>query len=488
MTFGLTPKYSQSFPLDGLTKEQFLKIVVQALEKLNWKLGSVNEDMLSAFTKSSLSSWSEEIKLEVVDNTANVISECKGDQLIDWGKNKKNVLLFIETIQEFKSIHFNTEPLSGPTELLQSNELPEDEGSEKLKYSPKEKIKNFVSIFIPTKNYFITPILINLNIIVFVLMAVTGISIIEPTSENLLGWGANLRPITLGGEFWRLITCCFIHIGIIHLLMNMYALLYIGVILEPYLGKSKFLSAYLTTGLIASVSSIWWHDLTVSAGASGAIFGMYGVFIALLSTNIIDKATRQALLPNILLFTGYNLLFGLKGGVDNAAHIGGLLSGIAIGYAYIYSLKNNEIKKISNISIVLVSGVTILFAIIICTFIPNNMGIYDQRLQNDFVKMEEKALSFYQLPENAPVEQQLTLIKDTGLFYWNKNKELLVELGQMELPEPVLERNNKLIEYCDLRMKFYELLYKSISENSRDYDTLLTNYDNQINKIINSLQ
>ena len=124
--------------------------------------------------------------------------------------------------------------------------------------------------------------------------------------------------------------------------MNMYALLYIGVLLEPILGRSRFISAYLLTGLTASITSLWWHDLTISAGASGAIFGMYGVFLAMLTTNVIEEAKRKALLTSIAIFVGYNLIYGLKGGIDNAAHIGGLLGGLVIGYASILSLKKPE--------------------------------------------------------------------------------------------------------------------------------------------------
>jgi rhomboid protease GluP len=110
-------------------------------------------------------------------------------------------------------------------------------------------------------------------------------------------------------------------------------LLYIGLLLEPYLGKTRFLTAYLISGIAASMTSLWWNDLTISAGASGAIFGMYGVFLALLSTNLLDKSVKKVLFTSIAVFAGYNILNGLKSnsGIDNAAHIGGLISGLIIG-------------------------------------------------------------------------------------------------------------------------------------------------------------
>ena len=118
--------------------------------------------------------------------------------------------------------------------------------------------------------------------------------------------------------------------------------LYIGLLLEPRLGTIRFLGAYILTGIAASITSLWWHDLTISAGASGAIFGMYGVFLAMLTTNLIEKSARKALLTSIGVFVFYNLVNGMKGGIDNAAHIGGLVSGLLTGYAFYPSLKRPE--------------------------------------------------------------------------------------------------------------------------------------------------
>src|SRR5690606_15299403 len=77
-----------------------------------------------------------------------------------------------------------------------------------------------------------------------------------------------------------------------------------------------------------------------------AIFGMYGVFLAMLTSDLIEKTARKALLTSIAVFVGYSLLYGLKGGIDNAAHIGGLLCGLLIGYAFIPSLKKPEENKL----------------------------------------------------------------------------------------------------------------------------------------------
>src|SRR5262249_39825180 len=116
-----------------------------------------------------------------------------------------------------------------------------------------------------TSNLFVTYGIIAINTIVFIIMITNGVSIFEPKTVDILRWGANYGPLTLGGDWWRLITSFFIHIGFIHLLLNMYAFYMIGVYLEPLLGKSRFIIAYLCAGIISSLASIWWHKEPIAS-------------------------------------------------------------------------------------------------------------------------------------------------------------------------------------------------------------------------------
>jgi membrane associated rhomboid family serine protease/RNAse (barnase) inhibitor barstar len=192
----------------------------------------------------------------------------------------------------------------------------------------------------PRVGFTVTPIIIDINILMFILMACSGLGFISFDAPGLLAWGANYRPDVNDGQYWRLITNTFLHGGIMHLLFNMYGLLFVGVFLEPLLGRYKYAAVYLITGLLASVASVWWHPATISVGASGAIFGLYGIFLALLTTNLFPKDFKKSFLISTAFFVGYNLLFGLTGGIDNAAHLGGLLSGLIIGYVLYPWLKD----------------------------------------------------------------------------------------------------------------------------------------------------
>ncbi len=203
----------------------------------------------------------------------------------------------------------------------------------------QQEVKDFIDFLKPKEGYFITPILIYTNIGIYVVMTIVGLGFISFRGQDLLTWGANYGPLTKAGEWWRLFTNIFLHSGLMHILANMYGLLFVGIFLEPLLGKKKYLTAYLLTGIVASISSIWWYDATISVGASGAIFGLYGVFLALMLTKIFPPEFGKAFLLSTLIFVGYNLLMGLAGGIDNAAHVGGLLSGFIVGLILYPTLK-----------------------------------------------------------------------------------------------------------------------------------------------------
>ena len=197
------------------------------------------------------------------------------------------------------------------------------------------------ALLLPRQGYTVTPIILGLNILIFIIMVFAGLGFISFAASDLLSWGADYRPFVAEGQYWRLVTSIFLHGGIMHLLGNAYGLVLVGIFLEPVLGTTKYALVYLGTGIFASITSLWWHHATVSVGASGAIFGLYGTFLALILTKTYSGRFGRAFLPMALIFVGYNLLLGIKGNVDNAAHIGGLLSGFVVGLLLSTNLKTS---------------------------------------------------------------------------------------------------------------------------------------------------
>jgi rhomboid protease GluP len=182
----------------------------------------------------------------------------------------------------------------------------------------------------------VTPVLLALNVAIFGLMLAWGVHPMQPTIDDLIRWGANYGPKTTQGEWWRMFTCMFLHIGLLHLLFNMVALWNVGGFMEQLLGSTGFLVLYIVAGLLGSVASVAWNPFVVSAGASGAIFGVYGGLLAFLvrHRDMQQHAFLAALRTNTLAFLGYNLVFGvIQQGIDMAAHLGGLAGGFVCGLA-----------------------------------------------------------------------------------------------------------------------------------------------------------
>ena len=188
-------------------------------------------------------------------------------------------------------------------------------------------------LLIPKEGHFVTPIILLLNFVVFIVMIIAGVDIHNPEVIDIANWGGNVKVLTLNqGQYWRLLTNVFVHIGIPHLLMNSIGFLFAAVFLENKLGRRFFLTLYLITGVLASLTSALWNTNVVSAGASGAIFGLYGfLLISLVSGREQERKLNESLIATIFIYVIYNLIMGLASNIDNAAHIGGLLAGIIIG-------------------------------------------------------------------------------------------------------------------------------------------------------------
>ena len=485
MAFGVSPKHVQEQIFDGLTYEELLITALEAAKKLGWKIGFTSQRAFVAYSKFSMNSWGEAIYVNVEHQKLIVKSECTGNQLIDWGKNRKNVNVFFKTFNEAIGT-LSPEDVAHRYQELGTDISPLTHLAPQPTKFSRGKVLDFISLFIPSGDYIITPIIINLNIVVFILMVSSGVDIMLPDTESLIAWGANFRPATLGGEWWRLLSSCFLHIGIIHLLMNLYALMYIGMQLEPLLGKRRFLAAYILTGIAGSVNSLYWHEFTVSAGASGAIFGMYGVFLAMLTTNLIEKAARQTMLTSIAIFVGYNLLNGIRGGIDNAAHIGGLISGVVIGYTFYPSLVKPYRETLRYVTLTVITAAVFSYAFVIYHNTPNDIGMYEKKM-NEFVSIESMALEFYNKDLSSPKEELLKEIKDHGIHYWKEGIKIIAEADTLRIPEVLHEKNQKLLQYCALRIKSYELIYKAIAENTENYKIEIENYDKKIEAIVKDL-
>lgn len=170
--------------------------------------------------------------------------------------------------------------------------------------------------------------LIGIMVIVFLAMTVAGGS----TNVNvLITFGAKLNPLIQQGQWWRLFTPMFLHIGFTHILMNMITLYFVGMQLEAAFGHWRYLTLFLVGGIGGNVASFCFSD-SLSAGASTAIFGLFGAFM-MLGESFWQNPTIRSLARTFLAFVVMNLAFDVfTPGIDLAGHIGGLFSGFLVAY------------------------------------------------------------------------------------------------------------------------------------------------------------
>lgn len=180
----------------------------------------------------------------------------------------------------------------------------------------------------------VTICLVSACVLSFMAEALLSNAIWQFPSDALVVLGGNFAPAVQSGQAWRLLSAMFLHGGVLHLLLNMVALWQAGQIVERLFGRLPYALIYLLAGLAGGLSSLWWHPGPVSVGASGAIFGIYGALLAylLILRGEMPLGILREIRSGTLAFIGYSLFAGFMiPGVDNAAHVGGLLAGLVLG-------------------------------------------------------------------------------------------------------------------------------------------------------------
>ena len=146
----------------------------------------------------------------------------------------------------------------------------------------------------------------------------------------LIQFGSMFPPLVWAGQWWRLLSCTFLHGGLMHIAFNMYVLYQIGPAIERTYGAPKFLLLYLATGWTSSLMSLVWSGGN-SVGASGAIFGLAGAFLAI---SLRRRSYWDTFGSQMLIFIGINIAIGFSGSfgnIDNFGHLGGLIGGFLLG-------------------------------------------------------------------------------------------------------------------------------------------------------------
>lgn len=184
-------------------------------------------------------------------------------------------------------------------------------------------------IYINRNKPYVTYVLMGINIALFAVELILQ-ALGTPHSQVLLIMGAKENTLITLGQYWRLLSACFLHSGIQHIIFNLFALYMWGPHIELLLGKAKYLIVYLTAGVYGTLLSYVFSS-SMSIGASGAIFGMFGALLYFRTRN--KQVFNQVFGIQVLVIIGMNLLNGfISTGIDNFGHIGGLIGGFCAAY------------------------------------------------------------------------------------------------------------------------------------------------------------
>jgi len=208
----------------------------------------------------------------------------------------------------------------------------------------------------------LTHVLLGANVMVYIAMVIAALqtdgSAGEFSGQIRVTFGANFGPLTLSGQWWRLLTYMFLHGDIMHIAFNMWCLWDLGALCESLYGRWTFGAVYVLTGIAGGLASVGWNPYVNSVGASGAVFGLAGALIAsfYLGEFSLPSVAIRGTLRSLAFFVGFNVLFGsVFPGIDNACHFGGLISGLILGalIARVAPERDNQARRVGVLLFVL---------------------------------------------------------------------------------------------------------------------------------------
>jgi len=358
-----------------------------------------------------------------------------------------------EAARLLKAVDAHELPLETDRENIDLKEEKVEKYKRYLRSEVDRKQKETEEVFSYGKVFF-TYILLIINIIIFFMVESAGDS---QSVETLIDFGAKYNPAIIEGEWWRIISSMFLHIGFLHLFMNMLAVYYLGSIVERIFGSARFLFIYFLAGIGGGLASFAF-SMNVSAGASGALFGLFGTLLYF-GINY-RQIFLQTMGRGVMLVIVINVIFGFTvPQIDNAAHLGGLISGF-IASAIVHLPKKGDWRK----------QVPALFVYLLMVAALIGFGIEHNESNQGYylMKMEESIMehNYEEVIEIGTEALEMEGNMEVPILF--QRSYAYIEMGEYDLAIKDLEQNITFQEedaeapempeaYYNLALLYYEM-------------------------------
>ena len=480
MAFGWKTQYEKRIPSEGLNNWEILSIIQQACRELEWEYLVVDENKFTATTPTHWTLSEEIIKIAIENEEIIFRSRSESLELYEAGRNQKNIEEHL--LPKYRKIkeQWKSDQLQHAANALRDETLKQLKSGNRV---TGEKIS------FGWKDHGMTFFLIAVHVAVFLAMMLQGVDVLNPSVRDIVRWGGNVKSNVTGGDWWRLISNVFVHIGILPLLVNLVGLYFIGLMVEAILGKLKLLISYLTTGVLSSLVSIVLVPEGVSSGAVGAIFGQYGVLLAFITTPYVNKKFSPWWAFGAVAYAVFNIVVGFRGGNDNAAMMGGFFAGLATGYLFYFFHFKRNLARAGGTRI---SIEVLLLTTLIVYFYLRVHG------RNDSLRFEREVMKLNQIEVKAMAQMQhlqsaqsnndaVHVLRDSALPQWRHFQDEIMKTDSYNLSREYRRKRKLLNEYAGLRVHQTELIYKSINEGTDKYNGEIDEVSDRIEKIIDQL-
>jgi len=333
--------------------------------------------------------------------------------------------------------------------------------------------------------------LLSINIVAFIVITALGTNVLGGRIEDYLRFGANFAPLTTDRAWWRLASSTLVHIGVLHLACNMWALWDCGRISERVFGGDLLLALYLYSAACAGCATLWWNTQAISTGASGAIFGLYGALLAHMTLRRcaipVDIMNRMRISSGV--FVAYSLFTGFAhAGVDNAAHLGGLAGGYAMGL--VMSLPQRHANGLPRaVWAALLAALTLPAAALLA---PESARIYRQAVtlekESAAYSSEEARLSaeFQSIVEQTRNRKlndadALRLLRTRILPAWNQAVERLANI-EIDAKAPLRKDYDLLLRYATARRDLTKAIADYLETSEPAHEKLIARLRNDVER------